>query len=116
MEDDSFHRGTKITLHLKPEHKNFLDKTEVQKIAQKYSNFINYPITLDGEALNLIKALWARDKKEISDAEYQSFFEYIGNTSEKYQYKMHFAADVPLQIKAVLYIPKNHAERFGMSQ
>lgn len=48
VEDDSFQRGTKIILHLKQEHENFLDKTEVQKIAQKYSNFINFPITLDG--------------------------------------------------------------------
>ena len=48
IEDDTFQRGTKIILHLKSEHENFLDKTEVQKIAQKYSNFINFPITLDG--------------------------------------------------------------------
>ena len=98
---------------MREDHKNFLDKTEVQKIAQKYSTFINFPITLDGESLNLVKALWARDKKDISDSEYQSFYEYLSNSSDPYQYKMHFASDVPLQIKSILYIPNKHKERFG---
>ena len=48
VDDDSLKRGTKIILHMKQEHDSFLDKTEVQKIAQKYSNFISFPITLDG--------------------------------------------------------------------
>ena len=47
---------------MKPEHESFLDNTQIQKIAQKYSNFINYPISLNGEALNLVKALWSKDK------------------------------------------------------
>lgn len=48
VDEDSFQRGTKIILYVKSDQSNFLDKTEVQKIAQKYSNFINFPITLDG--------------------------------------------------------------------
>jgi len=29
---------------------------------------------------------------------------------------MHFSSDVPLSLKAVLYIPKNHTEQYGFSQ
>lgn len=81
VEDDSFNRGTKIILHVKKDHQVFLEKNEIQKIAQKYSNFINFPIALDGDSLNLVKPLWTRDKKTISDEEYQTFYEYLTNGS-----------------------------------
>lgn len=71
---------------------------------------------IDGEAMNLVKALWSRDKKDISDKEYQDFYEYLTGKSEKYKFKMHFASDVPLQLKAILYIPENHSEKFGAFQ
>jgi HSP90 family molecular chaperone len=77
----------------------------LQKIAQKYSNFINFPISLNGEALNLVKALWSRNKKDISDKEYQDFYEYLTEGTENYKYKLHIASDVPLQLKAILFIP-----------
>ncbi len=55
--------------------------------------------------MNLVKALWSRDKKDISDKEYQDFYEYLTGKSDKYKFKMHFASDVPLQLKAILYVP-----------
>ena len=41
-------RGTKIILHMKDESSKFLEKTEIQQIVQKYSNFINFPIAING--------------------------------------------------------------------
>ena len=76
---------------------------------QKYSNFINFPITINGEAVNLVKPLWTRSKSEIKEEEYQRFFEFLTNGADSYQYKVHFASDVPLSLKAILFIPKNHS-------
>jgi TNF receptor-associated protein 1 len=98
------------------ENSQFLEKTSVQQIVQKYSNFINFPITINGEAVNLVKPLWTRAKSDITEEEYQRFFEFLTNGGEKYKYKLHFASDVPLSLKAILYVPNNHSERFGMSQ
>ena len=103
-------------MHMKQDQTQFTEKTEIQRIIQKYSNFINFPITLNGESINLVKPLWTRPKSEISEEDYQKFYEYLANTSEAYQYKMHFVSDVPLNIKSVLYIPKNHVEKMGMGQ
>lgn len=36
--------------------------------------------------------------------------------SDNYKYKMHFQSDVPLTIKALLYVPKTHTEKFGLQQ
>jgi len=66
--------------------------------------------------LNLVKALWSREKRDISDKEYQDFYEYLTGKFEKYQYRFHFASEVPLQLKSILYIPKNHEEKFGAFQ
>lgn len=63
-----------------------------------------------------MKPLWTKSKSEIKAEEYQQFFEYLTNGGETFQYKLHFASDVPLSIKAILYIPKNHSEKFGLSQ
>lgn len=93
-----------------------MEKTEIQQIVQKYSNFINFPIAINGEAVNLVKPIWTRPKNEVSDEEHQRFFEFLTSGGEAYQYKLHFSSDVPLNLKTVLYIPKNHSERYGMEQ
>ena len=45
--DETLQRGTKIVLHLKEECKQFLEKTTIQQIVQKYSNFLNFPILIN---------------------------------------------------------------------
>ena len=45
---EEMERGTKIILHMKDESNKFLEKTEIQQIVQKYSNFINFPIAING--------------------------------------------------------------------
>ena len=48
IEGAGFERGTKITIHLRPTCLMFSKFDEVKKIVQKYSNFINHPIFLNG--------------------------------------------------------------------
>ena len=94
---------------MKDDGSKFLEKTEIQQIVQKYSNFINFPITINGQAINLVKPLWTKSKSEIKPEEYQRFYEFLTNGGESYQYKLHFASDVPLSLKTILYIPKDHS-------
>jgi len=115
ISDPGFTRGTKITIHLKPENAHFAKKSEIQKIIEKYSNFINYPINLNGEKVNLVSAIWTKDKRELTENDYKKFWEYIANTKVDYRYKLHFSTDAPLSIKSILFIPNTHAEQFGMS-
>ncbi|CDY22132.1 BnaC01g39690D [Brassica napus] len=37
-------RGTRITLHLKPDYKGFADPERVQKLVKNYSQFVSFPI------------------------------------------------------------------------
>lgn len=111
ISDPGFTRGTKITIHLRPECASFTKKADIQKIIEKYSNFINFPINLNGEKVNLVSALWTKDKRELTENDYKKFWEYLANTKVDYKYKLHFTTDAPLSIKSILYIPMTHAEQ-----
>lgn len=98
---------------MRKDHSNFTDISNIKHIINKYSNFINFPITINGEAVNFVKAIWARDRKEVTEEEYQKFYEFMF-TGDNYKYRMHFQSDVPLTIKALIYVPKTHDEKFGL--
>lgn len=111
-----FSRGTKIVLKLKPECREFAKESEIEKILKKYSLFITYPIKINGHLVNNLQAIWYRDKRDITEDEYERFYEHLANTKIPYKYKLHYSTDVPLSIKGVIYIPTNHNEKQGMSQ
>merc|ERR1711935_111515 len=45
-ETTTLKRGTRISLHLKEEHLEFLEISEIKNLVKKHSEFINYPISL----------------------------------------------------------------------
>jgi HSP90 family molecular chaperone len=103
-------------LKLKPESREFCRESEVEKVLRKYSLFINFPIKLNGQLVNNLQAIWYRDKREVTEDEYERFFEHLANTKIPYKYKLHYSTDVPLTIKALFYIPSTHQEKMGMMQ
>ena len=107
-------RGTKIILQLKDDAKDFAKKFTVERIIKRYSNFVAYPIQLDGTAVNTVRAIWARNKSEIKDEEYNEFYQYVGHDHQPPLYRLHFNADAPLSIQALLFVPAQNFESFGM--
>jgi len=114
VEAPSMTRGTKITIHLRSEALNFAKSNEITKTIQKYSHFISHPIHLNGQVQNSLHAIWARDKREVTEDEYTKFWEYLTNQKVPYKYRLHYSSDVPLAIKSLIYIPNNHMEKFGL--
>ena len=74
VQDFNLERGTVIKIYLKPEFKEFADKTQVKKVIDKYSNFIHYPIYLNHERVNVMRAIWARDVAKVTPEEYKQFY------------------------------------------
>ncbi len=107
-------RGTKIVIHLKEEDQDYATPRRVESIIKRYSNFVGFPITLNGETVNTINALWTRNKSEITDAEYEEFYKFIGHDFEAPAYRLHFSADAPLAIRALLFVPQHSREKLGM--
>ena len=98
-------------MKLKPETRSFCREDEIEKILRKYSLFITYPIKINGRLINNLQAIWYRDKREVTEDEYERFFEHLANTKVPYRYKLHYSTDVPLTIKGVFYIPSTHMEK-----
>lgn len=78
-EDESLLRGTKVVIHLKESCKEFSKKSHIESIVKKYSNFVSFPIELDGNRVNTIEALWTMDAKDVSEEKYAEFYKYVAN-------------------------------------
>jgi molecular chaperone HtpG len=109
-------RGTRIVLHLKEQTQSFLKDYEIERIIKRYSNFVPFPIDLNGKALNTVQAVWSRNKNEIKDEEYNQFYQYIAHDQENPMARLHFTTDAPLSIQALLFVPGRNSELSGMSR
>ena len=83
----------------------------MEAVLKKYSNFVNFPILLNGNRLNTINAIWADEPKTVSDEDYSEFYKYIANAFDEPLEKIHYRADAPLDIKALFFIPSFHSEK-----
>src|SRR3954466_9952668 len=109
-------RGTKIVLELKEDAKDFANNHTIERIIKRCSSFIQFPIELNGTRLNTVQAIWARSKSDIKEEEYNEFYQYVGHDHEKPMYRLHFSADAPLAIQALLFVPQRNFETLGMGR
>ncbi|MEW6378527.1 MAG: molecular chaperone HtpG [bacterium] len=109
-------RGTKIILELKEDAREFADPETIKRVIKRYSNFVPFPILVKGEKVNTIQAIWTRNKSEIKEEEYAEFYRFVANAFDDPSYYLHFSADAPLAIKALLFVPKENLERFGFGR
>ncbi|XP_060757407.1 heat shock protein 75 kDa, mitochondrial isoform X1 [Neoarius graeffei] len=109
-------QGTKIVLHLKDECKEFSSEDRVKEVVKKYSNFVSFPIYLNGRRLNTLQALWMMDPKEISEWQHEEFYRYIAKAYDKPRYTLHYRADAPLNIRSIFYVPEMKPTMFDVSR
>ncbi|MCX7861292.1 MAG: ATP-binding protein, partial [Chloroflexus sp.] len=53
-------RGTTITLHLKEDATEFADPWRIEQIVRRHSNYVAFPIILDGRQINARTAIWRK--------------------------------------------------------
>ena len=113
-EVDGQRRGTKIVIKLKEDFTDYAKEDRIKDIVKKYSAFVQFPVSVNGEKVNTIEAIWLRSKSEVTDEEYEEFYKFQGNDYEGPLMRMHFSADAPLEINALLFVPKRNMEKMGM--
>lgn len=109
-------RGTKIIIELKEDAKDYVQKWKIESIIKQYSTFVSFPIKLAGEVVNTVQALWTRSKSDIKEEEYGEFYKFIGSAASEPMYRLHFSADAPLAINALLFVPAENFEMFGFGK
>ncbi|WP_042365290.1 molecular chaperone HtpG [Streptacidiphilus neutrinimicus] len=122
--------GTTVTLHLKTADSedglgDYLAAWKIRQIVKQYSDFIRWPIRMattantadsqdgsesDGaagepETLNSMKALWARPRPEVSEAEYHEFYRQISHDWQDPAQTIHMRAEGTFEYEALLFLP-----------
>jgi TNF receptor-associated protein 1 len=113
-ESDGQRRGAKIVIELKDDCSEFSQDWRIKEILERYSAFVTFPINLNGKRLNTVQALWLRNKNEIKDEEYTEFYKFQAHAFDEPRLRLHFSADAPLSINALLFVPKENPEKLGL--
>ncbi len=109
-------RGTTIIVELKDDAREYAQKWKVESIIKQYSAFVPFPVKVDDEVVNTVQALWTKSRSDISDEEYSEFYKFIGNAATDPLLRLHFSADAPLAINALLFVPEENFESFGFGK
>jgi len=106
---DREHPGTRIVLHLKEDAREYTKAWRVQEIIRKYSDFVHFPIRVNGEVVNRSTALWTLPKSQITEEQHAEFFHHVsgGYEGDKPLHHVHIAVDAPVQFHALLYVPEH---------
>ena len=120
--------GTDIIMTLKADtednqYSKFLDEYELRNLVKKYSDYIRYPIRMEVtksrkaegseeyedytevETLNSMVPIWQRNKKDVTEEEYTSFYREKFYDYNKPLSTIHVSAEGTVSFKALLYIP-----------
>ncbi|WP_433394165.1 molecular chaperone HtpG [Micromonospora sp. KLBMP9576] len=124
---DGAPQGTSVTLHLKPadDEDNLHDYSAewtIREIVKRYSDFIAWPIRMtverpgegEGDApsteiqtLNSMKALWARPRDEVDEAEYREFYKHVSHDWADPLDIVHMKGEGTFEYEALLFIPSH---------
>ena len=120
-------RGTDIVLHLKDDAEEFLDEYRLRGIINKYSEHLSIPVQMwkepvpesedsegnkveaqpgEWETVNSGKALWTRDKSDITDDEYKEFYKTVAHDFDEPLLWTHNKVEGTTEYTNLLYIPK----------
>ncbi|HSF01582.1 MAG TPA: molecular chaperone HtpG, partial [Solirubrobacterales bacterium] len=70
-----------------------------------YSDFVSYPIRLEGETLNSMKAIWARASDEVTPDEHREFYKHISHDWNDPLEHVSVHMEGSFEARALLYIP-----------
>jgi len=117
-------KGTDVILHLKEEEKKYLDEWEIRSTVKKYSDFIEHPVVMDvereeeskldktkkvkvkeEETLNSRKAIWLKNKSDITEDEYNEFYKHVSHDFTDPAKVVHYKAEGASEFTSLLYIP-----------
>jgi molecular chaperone HtpG len=115
-ESADLRRGTKIVIELKDDCADFSQDWKIKEVLERYSSFVSFPINLNAKRINTVQALWLRSKNEIKEEEYTEFYKFQAHAYDEPRLRLHFSADAPLSINALLFVPKENPERLGLTR
>lgn len=114
--------GTKIDVYLKDDAKEYANRWRIESLIKKYSDHIAFPIILSydekqtkedkseeiihkEEQINKAKALWKIPKNELSQDDYNEFYQNLSHDNSKPLSYIHNKVEGSLEYTTLFYIP-----------
>ena len=98
-------RGTIISFTLKESAQDFSHAYHVKDIIKKYSNFVNFPIYVNNDRVNVISAIWHKKPAEVTDSERTDFYNFLAGDGEPPLGHLHVSLEGAVNFKALVFIP-----------
>lgn len=123
-ETEKADRGTDIVLHISDDCKEFLEKTRITALLNKYCKFMAVPIafgkktewkdgkeveTQDDNIINNVEPLWTKTPSTLKDEDYKNFYRTLYPMQDEPLFWIHLNVDFPFHLTGILYFPRIHS-------
>ena len=115
--------GSDIILYIDDDCKEYLDKSKLEGLLQKYCKFMAVPIafgkkqewskeeskmvdTQEDNIINGVEPLWTKTPSTLKDEDYKSFYRTLYPMSDEPLFWIHLNVDYPFNLTGILYFPK----------
>ncbi len=99
-------RGTDVILHLREDAYDFADIDNLREIVRKHSDFVSWPVLVDGDRANQEQALWTRSPSDLTDDDYIQFYKHVSGDWQDPLTWLHVKVEGNIQFSAVLFVPR----------
>lgn len=98
----------------------YLNDEQVNQIKvylHEFLNRLNNSFNMIFLLINIFQQpLWLMEPKDVSHEQHVEFYRYISQSYDKPRYTLHYKTDVPLSIRAILYVPEGKPGLFELSR
>ena len=116
-------RGTDIVLHISDDCKEFLEKSKIESLLNKYCKFMAIPVafgkkqewssekkemvdTDKDNIINDVEPLWTKAPSSLKDEDYKSFYRTLYPMQDEPLFWIHLNVDFPFHLTGILYFPR----------
>ena len=118
---DKSERGSDIILHIADDCKEFLQKSKIEELLNKYCKFMAVPVAFgkktewkDGKnvetdednIINNVEPLWTKAPSTLKDEDYKKFYHTLYPMQDDPLFWIHLNVDFPFNLTGILYFPR----------
>ena len=114
-------RGSDIVLHIDDDCKEFLEKSKIEELLNKYCKFMAVPVafgkktewkdgkqqeTNEDNIINNVEPLWTKTPSTLKDEDYKEFYRTLYPMQDEPLFWIHLNVDYPFNLTGILYFPR----------
>ena len=115
--------GSDVILHISDDCKEFLEKSKIEELLNKYCKFMAVPVifgkktewkdgkqveTDEDNVINSVEPLWVKAPSTLKDEDYKKFYHTLYPMQDEPLFWIHLNVDFPFHLTGILYFPRVH--------